>query len=82
MQSVNRNNKNSCVVYKDGITIGGFGISTTPREMGKIGQLVANNGMWNGGQVVITSEKHTEAEHNLSVYDGLSIYDRINSITN
>ena len=27
--------------YKDGITLGGFGILTTPREMGKIGQLVA-----------------------------------------
>ena len=34
--------------YKDGITFGGFGILTTPREMGKIGQLVANDGMWNG----------------------------------
>ncbi|MDR0232672.1 MAG: beta-lactamase family protein [Dysgonamonadaceae bacterium] len=38
--------------YKDGITFGGFGILTTPREMGKIGQLVANNGMWNGEQIV------------------------------
>jgi CubicO group peptidase (beta-lactamase class C family) len=38
--------------YKDGITFGCFGILTTPREMGKIGQLAANNGMWNGEQVV------------------------------
>jgi CubicO group peptidase (beta-lactamase class C family) len=38
--------------YKDGITFGGFGILTTPREMGKIGQLVANNGLWNGEQIV------------------------------
>jgi CubicO group peptidase (beta-lactamase class C family) len=38
--------------YKDGVTFGGFGILTTPREMGKIGQLVANDGMWNGGQIV------------------------------
>ena len=38
--------------YKDGVTFGGFGILTTPREMGKIGQLVANNGMWNGEQIV------------------------------
>ena len=41
--------------YKDGITFGGFGILTTPREMGKIGQLVANNGIWNGEQVVSTN---------------------------
>ena len=38
--------------YKDGITLGAFGILTTPREMGKIGQLVANNGLWNGEQIV------------------------------
>jgi CubicO group peptidase (beta-lactamase class C family) len=126
--------------YKDGITLGGFGILTTPREMGKIGQLVINDGMWNGAQivskdwidemttarvppsetqttdvafcyqwwkdikryviftwghggqfvfinkdknliVVITSEKHPEGEYSLSVYEALSIYDRINCIT-
>jgi len=38
--------------YKDGITFGGFGILTTPREMGKIGQLVLNEGMWAGEQIV------------------------------
>ena len=38
--------------YKDGITFGAFGILTSPREMGKIGQLVANNGIWNGEQIV------------------------------
>jgi CubicO group peptidase (beta-lactamase class C family) len=38
--------------YKDGVTFGGFGILTTPREMGKIGQLVANGGMWNTEQIV------------------------------
>ena len=124
---------------KVGITNGAYGISTTPREMGKIGQLVANDGMWNGEQIVskywidmmttarvspneteitdiafgylwwkdikrnvdftwgfggqfilinrdknfvivITSEKHTEGEHNLSNYQALSIYDRINNI--
>jgi len=52
--------------YKDGITFGGFGILTTPREMGKIGQLVANDGIWNGEQIVsknwideMTSEKYS-----------------------
>ena len=126
--------------YKDGVTFGGFGILTTPREMGKLGQLILNNGMWNGEQivsrnwidemttarvspdetqttdiafcyqwwkdikrnvnftwghggqyvfinkdknltVVITSERHPNGDFSLSVYDGLSIYDRINSIT-
>jgi CubicO group peptidase (beta-lactamase class C family) len=38
--------------YKDGITFGGLGILTTPREMGKIGQLVLNEGMWTGEQIV------------------------------
>jgi CubicO group peptidase (beta-lactamase class C family) len=126
---------------RDGITLGGFGILTTPREMGKIGQLVLNNGMWNGEQivskdwidemttprippnvtrttdiafgyqwwieierniifmwgrggqfvfinkdknliVVMTGETNTAGDHNFSVFQALSIYDRINSITN
>ncbi len=126
--------------YKDGITMGGFGILTTPRELAKIGQLVLNDGMWNGGQivssawitemtsskifdsethenkitfgyfwwkdtgrdislmrghggqfvfinkaknliVVITSEPNTQDDFQLSLNQGLSIYDRINSIT-
>ena len=124
--------------YKDGITMGGYGIKTTPRELGKIGQLVLNKGEWGseqivspgwidemisekvspnetgssdlsfgylwwkdtkrnlncmwgrGGQlvfvnndknliVVITSETNTGGDFNLSLYDGLPIYDRINS---
>ena len=40
------------LTYKDGISFGGLGILTTPREMGKIGQLVANDGLWNGEQIV------------------------------
>ena len=39
-------------VYKDGITMGAFGISTTPREMARIGHLVLNKGYWNGQQIV------------------------------
>ena len=39
-------------VYKDGITMGAFGISTTPREMARIGHLALNNGYWNGQKVV------------------------------
>jgi len=126
--------------YKDGITLGAFGILTTPREMAKIGQLVMNNGQWNGAQivnsawinemidekvssdetnetnitfgyywwgdsnrnisfmrghggqyvfinktknlmVVITSEPNTQGRFQLSLNQGLSIYDRINNIS-
>ena len=40
------------ITYKDGITMGAFGILTTPREMSKIGHLVLNKGKWNNEQVV------------------------------
>jgi CubicO group peptidase (beta-lactamase class C family) len=43
------------LVYKDSVTMGGYGIKTTPREMGKIGQLVLNDGMWEGKQIVSSS---------------------------
>jgi CubicO group peptidase (beta-lactamase class C family) len=38
--------------YKSGITIGSFGILSTPREMAKIAQLALNGGQWGGEQVV------------------------------
>jgi CubicO group peptidase (beta-lactamase class C family) len=57
--------------YKDGITMGAFGILTTPREMAKIGQLVMNNGQWNSEQIVsstwinkMTQEKVSSSETN------------------
>jgi len=124
--------------YKDGITFGGYGIKTTPRELGKFGQLILNDGMWGiervvssewiedmtlplvsrqtlvmdsfgymwwkdtkrnincmagrGGQfvlinkdknliVVTTAETNTSGDFGLPVSEILSIYDRINSIT-
>ena len=126
------------LTYKDGTTLGAYGIVTTPRELAKIGQLVLNEGIWNGNQivssswinemtsskvsasetqetditfgylwwkdtvrnvmftwghggqfvfinkdknliVVITSEHDTDGDLVLSVYDALSIYDRVNS---
>jgi len=36
----------------DGYNFGGYGISTTPRELAKVAQLVLNNGSWNGEQIV------------------------------
>lgn len=38
--------------YKDGVTLGGFGILTTPRELSKVGQCVLDSGRWKGSQVV------------------------------
>jgi len=40
------------VRYRDGITLGGFGIETTPRELAKIALCVADNGMYKGLQIV------------------------------
>lgn len=38
--------------YKDGTTLGGFGILTTPRELAKFGQCVLDSGKWKGSQMV------------------------------
>jgi CubicO group peptidase (beta-lactamase class C family) len=38
--------------YKDGVTLGGFGILTTPRELAKFGQCVLDSGQWKGTTVV------------------------------
>ncbi len=38
--------------YKDGVTLGGFGILTTPREMAKFGQCVLDSGQWKGSTIV------------------------------
>lgn len=43
------------VRYKDGATFGGFGIETTPRELGKLARLVLNKGEWNNEQLVSTN---------------------------
>ncbi|KAA3641573.1 MAG: class C beta-lactamase-related serine hydrolase [Bacteroidetes bacterium] len=41
--------------YPDGITFGGFGIKTTPRELAKFAMLVADKGTWNGEPIVSES---------------------------
>ena len=38
--------------YIDGVTLGGFGILTTPRELAKFGQCVLDSGEWKGTTVV------------------------------
>lgn len=41
--------------YKDGTTLGGFGILTTPRELAKFGQCVLDKGKWKG-EVIVNEE--------------------------
>lgn len=38
--------------YSDGVTLGGFGILTCPRELAKIGQCVLDSGRHNGVQII------------------------------
>lgn len=38
--------------YKDGATLGSFGIMTTPREFTKLAQMVLNGGTFNGNNVI------------------------------
>jgi len=45
-------NNYNWVKYNDGISLGGFGIETTPRELSKIALCVANKGKWKGEQVI------------------------------
>ncbi len=40
------------VRYRDGVTLGGFGIETTPREMAKLALCVANGGLYKGERVI------------------------------
>ncbi len=47
-------NNYNWVRYKDGVTLGGFGIETTPRELAKIALCLADSGRWNGEQIVST----------------------------
>ena len=38
--------------YRDGTTLGGFGLETTPRELAKFALCVADSGRYNGKQVI------------------------------
>ena len=38
--------------YPDGVSMGGFGITTSPRELAKIAQLVLNRGKWDSVQLI------------------------------
>jgi CubicO group peptidase (beta-lactamase class C family) len=45
-------NNYNWVRYKDGITLGGFGIETSPRELAKVALCVSDSGRWKGAQVI------------------------------
>ena len=42
----------SWIRYRDGVTLGGFGIETTPREMAKFALCVADSGRFQGEQII------------------------------
>ncbi len=64
------------IAYRDGLTMGAFGISATPREMARFGQLVLDGGRWRGVPLVspdwvatMTAPKVSAQE---TAYHGLS----------
>jgi len=59
------------VRYKDGISIGGFGIETTPRELSKIALCVADSGRWKGQQIISSDwiDKMTSVQTQIDNYD-------------
>lgn len=64
------------VRYKDGITLGGFGIETTPREMAKIALCVADSGNWNHQQIIpfdwvqemVSPQAETDQDYSFGYY--------------
>jgi CubicO group peptidase (beta-lactamase class C family) len=49
-----KHNSNSWVVDPQGINTAGWGLTLTPADMAKIGQLYLDGGIWNGKQIVST----------------------------
>ncbi|MFO7889510.1 MAG: serine hydrolase, partial [bacterium] len=64
------------VRYKDGITLGGFGIETTPREMAKVALCVADSGRWNHQQIIpfawmqqmVSTQTETDQDYSFGYY--------------
>ena len=63
-------------IYSDGVTLGAFGILTSPRELAKIAQCVLDSGRCNGQQIIpldwwqemLTPREHVENEINFGYY--------------
>jgi CubicO group peptidase (beta-lactamase class C family) len=58
--------------YKDGTSLGGFGIETTPREMAKIAMCVADSGIAGGQQIVSAGWIAEMTSPKIEVSDGYS----------
>jgi CubicO group peptidase (beta-lactamase class C family) len=58
--------------HGDGLTFGAFGLWLIPRDMAKIGKLMAQNGIWNGEQIVseewITESTKLQTSHQIYGY--------------
>jgi CubicO group peptidase (beta-lactamase class C family) len=55
---------------KDGTTYGAFSLYLTPRDFGKIGQLLLNKGKWNGTAIIDSAYLSTAVSHQvLSNFD-------------
>ena len=54
----------------DGYNFGGYGISTTPRELAKIAQLTLNKGNWKGDQVIDTTWVEEMTTPRINTIDG------------
>ncbi len=52
---------------QNGITMGGWGLWMTPRDMAKIGLLYLNEGVWEGQQVLPTDWVHKSVERQLQI---------------
>lgn len=57
----------------DGLSLGSIGLWLTPRDMAKIGVLMANKGMWNGSRVVSESWV-MESTRKQSLYSNYGYY--------
>ena len=57
------------IVYRDGLTMGAFGISATPREMARFGQLVLDGGRWRGNPLVAADWVATMTSPKVSAYE-------------
>jgi CubicO group peptidase (beta-lactamase class C family) len=71
---------------RQGISLGGWGLQITPRDMAKLGYLYLHNGMWDGQQIVsaewvkTATQKHTATDGKLGygyqwwIYPSLGAY--------
>lgn len=59
---------------KDGTTFGAFSLFVTPRDLGKIGQLLLQNGQWNNEQLIDTNYLQMALSHQVNINLGDESY--------